>query len=130
RTGTEELKKELGKRRVLYENYERHIADFGIKSANERYKEELGAFRSYFEQIQDEYNKLTTLKPEQRSGVQEERLEFLKDELDKERIIVQNQYDDLLKRSQNYEQRRQIITETHQREREKLLLAGDTECLA
>ncbi|PSL03888.1 tape measure protein [Cecembia rubra] len=129
RTETDLLKQELEKRKQLYEDLEVYAKDFGIQAAEARYSAELDVAKRYLDLVQEEYNKLVQINPEERTGVQNERLEFLQKELDSEKRIQQKKYDEFLKTVQDYETQRSQITEKYQLERQKLLENGDNQYL-
>ncbi|MDX5478252.1 MAG: hypothetical protein LPJ98_07315, partial [Cyclobacteriaceae bacterium] len=129
RSETDLLKSELEKRKSLYQDYEMFAKDFGIQAAEERYSKELDLAKSYLDLIQQEYDKLSESRPEDRTGAQNERLEFLEKELEAEKRVQQKKYDDFLKTLQDYETQRAQITERYQLERQRLIESGDTEYL-
>lgn len=130
RNETDKLKEELEKRKKLYEDYEKHVSDFGLQSANRRYENELDTAIKYFDLIQEEYDKLATISPESRSGVQRERFQLLQDELEKEKRLQEQQQNELLKSVQDYETERGLIHERYILKREQLIKNGHHEQLA
>src|SRR5690606_35537897 len=98
--------------------------------AEKRYSDEVKTATGYFETIQDEYNKILSIKPENRSGVQQERLRVFKEMIDNEKREQELQYQELLKASQNYEQSRNRLVEKYTKERAKIVDKGDREYLA
>src|SRR5690606_32665870 len=117
RVETEKLKEELEKRKRLYDDYEKHVQDFGIESANKRYSGELDVARKYLDIIQSEYDKLVLIKPEERTGVEQERLNFISEELDKEKRFRDEAQKELLKMLQSYEDQRDLLIEERARKR-------------
>lgn len=130
RDETENLKRELEKRKSLYRDLENYALDFGIQAAEERYKTELDTAKRYLDLIEEEYNKLAAIDPANRSGVQQERFEFLEKEVREERTYQQKKYDDFLKTVQDYEQKRAGIIEQYAIKRQELIEKGDNEYLA
>ncbi|GGF34501.1 tape measure protein [Echinicola rosea] len=129
RTETSLLEDELKKREQLYREYTDYVNDFGIQAARERYGVELEEVKSYIEKAQKEYQNLASTPAGDRSGVEQERLEFLQEVLDKEKEYQNKQYDQLLLSVQNYEQKRNALTEQYQRERAEIVSRGDFEYL-
>lgn len=130
RTDTEELKEEFDKRKVIYQQYEQYVRDFGVKAANEKYAAELDVARNYLSKVQLEYDKLTAIKPEDRSGVEIERLRVVQDILEKEKAEQAAAYDQLLLMAQNYNQKREVLESNYQKDRAKILAGGDVAYLA
>ncbi|WP_114752290.1 tape measure protein [Pleomorphovibrio marinus] len=120
RAETEDLKKELERRRQLYTDYENMIAEMGLQKANARYEGELDIAKNYIDLIRDEYEKLSMMDPGQRRGVENERLRFLEEELNRERQLQEKQQNQLLQSVQDYETQRELIREKYILNREKL----------
>lgn len=129
RTDTEELKEEFDKRKVIYQQYEQYVRDFGVKAANDKYSAELDIARNYLGKVQLEYDKLTAIKPEDRSGVEIERLRVVQDILEKEKAEQSAAYDQLLLLAENYNQKREVLESNYQKDRAKILSSGDSQYL-
>jgi tape measure domain-containing protein len=127
RSDTEDLKNELERRKDLYKDFEVYARDFGIQAAEERYSKELDVAKSYLQLIQDEYDKLIIIQPEERTGVQNERLEYLDKELRDEKRVQEQKYNDFLKSLEDYETKRAQLTEKFLLERQRLIEKGDTQ---
>lgn len=130
RNETEDLKKELETRKQLYRDFDNYRLDFGTQAAEERYKNELSAAKTYLDLIEKEYNQLATIDPANRSGVQQERFEYLEKEVREEKRYQREKYDDFLATVQDYETKRANLIEQYALKRQELIEKGDTEYLA
>jgi hypothetical protein len=122
---TNTLKDQLEERKKLYNEYENYVKDFGLNAAKERFQGEIDTTKRFIEILQDEYNKLATIDPGDRNGLQNERLEFLSKFLEYEKREEQSKYDDLLKSLQGYEEQRALIIEGYAAQRQQLIQNGN-----
>lgn len=129
RTDTEELKEEFDKRKILYQQYETYVRDFGVKAADEKYSAELDIAKNYLGRVQEEYSKLTAISPEDRSGVEIERLRVVQEILEKEKAEQSAAYNQLLLMAQNYNQKREVLESNYQKDRAKIVAGGDVKYL-
>lgn len=129
RDETQLLKEELEKRKALYREFDKTAQDFGIQAAEERYGKELDLARTYLEVVQDEFEKLSAISPENRTGVQKERFEVLEKEFREEKRYQQQKYDDFLLTVQSYEMERSQIIERYILLEAELRKNGDLEYL-
>lgn len=130
RNETEKLKEEFEKRKKLYQDYDDHVRELGVSSAEKRFGPELQAAKNYLGAIQEEYDKLLTIDPKNRSGVQQERLRQFQEILDAEKREQEAHYFELLKASKTYDQRRKALYEEYERDKVAIAAAGDQEVLA
>ncbi|MBB6327122.1 tape measure domain-containing protein [Algoriphagus iocasae] len=130
RNDTEQFKTEFEKRKKIYEDYENHVRDFGVTSADKRFSSELEIAKNYLGTIQSEYEKILTIAPENRSGVQQERLRYFQIILDTEKREQEAQLEALLKANQSYQQQRTALLENQTEQRKKIEATGDLEALA
>lgn len=130
RDETTKLKEELEKRKALYRDFDAFALTFGIQAAEERYSGELDIAQTYLGRIQEEFEKISVIAPENRTGVQKERFELLEKELRDEKKFQQQKYDDFLATVQSYEQERAQLIEIYVLRRQEMIEKGDTEYLA
>lgn len=126
---TESLSQEYEKRKVLFQEYESFVRDFGVDAAQKRYGQELDLAKDYLGRIQAEYDKINTIPAEDRSGSQNERLKLFKRILDQETIEQEQAYFQLVRAAQNYNQQRTILEQNYQKDRAEIIKRGDLEYL-
>lgn len=123
RQDTNKLKVELDKQLKLYQDYEDTRLKLGENKAKEGYKLE---YKSYADYLRSRIALLSATPATAGTGPITERLKILNDALDKEVENEAKQYVQLLSDLQSYEQKRQLITETYQKNRDKLIADGKT----
>lgn len=123
RQDTNKLKVELDKQLSLYQDYEETRLKLGEDKAKEGYKLE---YKSYADYLRSRIALLSATPATAGTGPITERLKILNDALEKEVENEAKQYVQLLSDLQSYEQKRQLITETYQKNRNKLIADGKT----
>lgn len=113
RSETEKLKLELEKQKVLYEEYENYVREFGLASAEKKFSGQLDLTQSYFEKLKLEYDNLANIAPDQLSGVESERLAMIEPLLIAEQRRMEQYYETLLIQTQDYETQRAKITQKY-----------------
>jgi len=126
RAETEDLKIELERQKALYEDYEEHIREFGIQSAEKKYGEQLDLSKSYLQNLLQKYNNLAQISPDQLLGPESERFAFLEKLVEEAKRKQEEIYEELLIRTQDYETKRSKLIQQYVLERKKLREEGNT----
>lgn len=123
RQDTTKLKSELDRQLKLYEDFENTKVKLGESKAKEAYNLE---YKSYADYLRSRIALLSATPATAGTGPITERLKILNDALEKEVEAEAKQYIQLLSDLKGYEQQRQLITETYQKNRNKLIADGKT----
>lgn len=111
------------KMKQLYADYEQYKTNFGEQAAKQRYGNEVRTNAELLEGLQKQYDELsskTTL-----TGNEKSRKEQLKKQIDDLTKIERDRYDNMLKETLSYEQKRAILIEAYNAKRAELEKNGD-----
>lgn len=126
---TRALSENLAEQKALFEEFEDFKTTFGVDKARERYAEQLGEFESYAAllkaSIADNEESFTAVAAGDATGGQAARVRLLEQERREEKARQQQQYDELLAGLITYQERRNLIIEQYQAQREQLQANGD-----
>ena len=120
RQNTEKLKLGLDKQKALYADFEDYRTKLGSDAATDRFSREMNTAVSYLELLKTRENEITDRKPEDRTGAQNERLEFLKKQIEAEELAERKKYDSLVKEFISYSEKRKALTEQYNKDYETL----------
>jgi len=125
---TRALKKELEQQKELFREFEEYRKQFGIEKARERYKGELGEFETFRDYLQDIIKRneaaFEAVAYGTNTGGQGDRVDMLTDLANTEKRIQAEKLNDLLAELMTFEEKRKLLTEKYNAERQKVLEAG------
>lgn len=119
------LKIELEKREHLLTDFENFRDTFGEARARDRYGKELEMAKEAASRAKAELEKLNAIPAKDLTRGQFNRKEDLTAREEKEEKANEAKYIKLLSSLQDFEQKRMVLTETYNRDREALIAAGD-----
>lgn len=131
RIDTKNLEKELAIQLQLYKDFESHRETFGLESAENRYKKELGLIKGYKDRLNAELltlegNDLTASlfgsgTPKQLTQAQQERLKYVQETLKAIKREEEKSQSDLLATLISYDTKRKLLIEKYETDRKLIV---------